>query len=77
MASYTIINGTDAQLVNVNAGGVDVDAHTYKNGVTLTNTELAALLTTLGVGVLDDLTGVADAVQIKRILSVAGLVASS
>ena len=71
MADYTIVNGTDEQLVNVNAGGTDVDAFTYKNGVTLDNTELAALCATLGAYVTSDLTGVSNAVQVKRVLGIA------
>ena len=71
MADYTIVNGTDAQLVNVNAGGTDVDAYTYKDGVTLDNTELAEVCATPGVYVTDDLTGVANAVQVKRVLGIA------
>lgn len=71
MANYTIINGTESQLVNVNAGGTDVDALTYKDGITLTNTELAAVASTPGVAVTSDLTAVADAQQLKRVQSIA------
>lgn len=71
MANYTVVNGTEAQLVNINAGGTDVDALTYKDGITLTNTELAAVASTQGVYVTSDLTGVADAVQLKRVLGIA------
>lgn len=70
MAAYTIVNGTEAQLVNVNVGGVDVDALTYKDGVVLTNTELAAVASTAGVYVTSDLTAVADATQLKRVLGI-------
>lgn len=71
MATYTVVNGTEAQLVNINAGGTDVDALTYKNGITLTNTELAVVASTAGAYVTSDLTGVADAVQLKRVMSIA------
>lgn len=71
MAAYTVVNGTEAQLVNINAGGTDVDPLTYKNGITLTNTELAVVASTPGVYVTSDLSGVADAVQLKRVMSIA------
>lgn len=71
MATYTVVNGTEAQITNINAGGTDVDALTYKNAVTLTNTELAAVASTQGVYVTSDLNGVADAVQLKRVLGIA------
>lgn len=57
MVNYTIINGTEAQLVDVNGGGTDVDALSTKDGVTLTNTELAALLVANGVQCMKDQTG--------------------
>lgn len=72
MAAYTVINTTNAQLANVNAGGTDVEAFSYKNAITLTNTELAALASTKGAVVTSDLTGVAEAEQIKRIAGIAG-----
>lgn len=77
MAAYTVINGTESQLVAINAGSVNVDALTYKDGVTLTNTELAALLTTAGVAALKDLTGVADAIQLKRVVGVSSMYVST
>lgn len=69
--NYTIVNGSDQQLVDVNGGGTDVDAYTYKDGVTLTNTELATLLNGSSFGqkniaVFADLTGDAAATQKKR-----------
>lgn len=73
MVDYTVINGTEADLSNVNAGGVDVGAMSYRDGVTLTNTELAVLCTTLGVAVIKDQTGVAYGSQIKRAIAIAGL----
>lgn len=73
MATYTIINGTEAQLVNVNVGGTDVDALTYKDAVTLTDVELATLLVTAGVGVAKS----ALSTKLKRVLSVAASYAST
>ncbi len=52
---YTIINGTQAQLINVNAGGTDVSPMTYKASVLLTEIELAVLASTQGVMVVSDL----------------------
>jgi hypothetical protein len=84
MANYTIVNGSDQQLVNVNAGGVDVDAYSYKDGVTLTNTELATLLDGASFGqknvaVFADLTGevAAAAVAKKRSIQLAAFSASA
>lgn len=57
MVNYTIVNGTESQLVDVNGGGTDVDALATKDGVTLTNAELATLLATNGVAVIKDQTG--------------------
>tara|TARA_R110000868_G_scaffold120108_1_gene318912 strand:- start:320 stop:553 length:234 start_codon:yes stop_codon:yes gene_type:complete len=71
LATYTVVNATLSQLANINAGGTDVDAQTYKDGITLTNAELAAVCSTQGVYATSDLTAVADAVQLKRILGVA------
>lgn len=75
-ADYTIVNGTEAQLVNVNAAGVDVDPKSYKNAVSLTNTELAALLATAGVAVLKDQTGIVPIRQMRRVVRIAGTYAS-
>ena len=74
MAAYTVINGSDATLSAIDGGSTNVAPHTYKDGITLTNTQLAAVLTSAGVACVKDLTGVADAMQKKRILAVAGLV---
>jgi hypothetical protein len=71
MASYTIINATEATLTDVNAGGVDVGAMSYRDGVVLTNTELATLCSTQGVTVTSDLTGVAFAAALKRAIGIA------
>jgi len=82
MANYTVCNGSDEQLVNINAGGTDVDAFSYKDGITLTNTELATLLdgSTFGkknVAVFADQTGDATKAQKKRSAAHAGLYPST
>lgn len=79
---YTVVNGSDQQLANINAGGTDVEAYSYKDGVTLTNTELAALLdgTTFGqrnVAAFANLTGDAAAQQKKRSAAIASLFPSA
>ena len=71
MVDYTIVNGTAATISNVNAGGTDISAYTFRNGVTLTNTELAAYLTNGTVAAFPDLTSSDAAAQIKRVLGVA------
>jgi hypothetical protein len=81
VTNYTIINGSDEQLANVNGAGVDVEAFSYKDGVTLNATELAALLdgSTFGkrnVAVIADLTGDAAAAQKKRSIALAGMYVS-
>lgn len=55
----------------MNAGGVDVGALSYRNGVTLTDAELATLCSTQGVAVTSDLTGVSFAQQVKRVIGLA------
>lgn len=79
MVNYTIINGTEAQLVDVNGGGTDVDALSTKDGVTLTNTELATLLTTNGVAVVKDQTGATSSFRsaLLRVISTASKFASA
>ena len=82
VVNYTVVNGSDAQLVNINAGGTDVDAFSYKDGITLTNTELATLLdgTTFGhkdVAVFADQTGDAAKIQKKRAAALAALYVST
>jgi hypothetical protein len=81
MATYTVVNGSDQQLSNINAGGVDVEAYAYKDGVTLTDGELAALLSASfvqkNVAVFGDLTGDAAAAQKKRSAAIASLYASA
>lgn len=82
MAAYTVINGTPNQLVNVD-GATDVDSMCYKNGITLDGTQLAALLDGSSfdegefIAVITDLTSKTNAQQIKRVLAIAGLYASS
>lgn len=71
MAAYTVVNGTEADLSNVNAGGVDVGALSYRDGITLTNTELATLCSTPGVAVMSDLSALASAKALKRTIGVA------
>lgn len=56
----------------MNGGGVDIEALSYKNGITLTDSEVAAAASTKGVFVTSDLTGIAEAEQIKRVVGVAG-----
>ncbi len=73
MTNYTVINGTEADLSNVNAGGVDVGAMSYRDAVALDATELAALCGTLGVAVTKDGTGVAYKEQIKRAIGLAAM----
>lgn len=80
MPNYTVINGGSA-LANINAGNVGVDELTYKDGVALTSTELTTLLDGVtfhkNIAVLFDLTGFADAQQLKRVLAIAGMYQST
>lgn len=41
---YVVINGSDAEITNINAGGTDVAARTVSADITLTDAELAAAL---------------------------------
>lgn len=80
--NYTVVNGSDQQLANINGGGTDVEAYSYKDGVTLTQGELATLLdgSSFGqknVAVFADLTGDAAAVQKKRSAALASLYLSA
>lgn len=81
MATYTIVNGGATQAVNVNGGGTDVDAYTYKDAVTLTTAELAVLLdgATYGkaIAVFHDLNAVTEAQQIKRVAAIAAMYLST
>jgi hypothetical protein len=79
VANYTVINGSESDYSNINGGGVDVGALSYRNAVTLTNTELATLLdgaTFPNAAVLPDqaaVTPVAAAEQRKRVIGLAAL----
>lgn len=86
MATYTVVNGSDSPLVGINGGGTGVDSYSYKDGITLTNTELAALLLDASaqaisgernVCVFADLTGDAQATQRKRSAAIASLYVST
>lgn len=82
MANYTVINGSESDYSNINGGGTDVGALTFRDGVTLTNTELATLLdgaTFPNAAVMPDqaaVTPVAAATQRKRAVSIASLYAN-
>ena len=59
MADYLVVNGTGAELTNINVGGDDVPAYSIGVGglgtvSTLTDPELAALLVNDGVIVMSD-----------------------
>jgi hypothetical protein len=80
--NYTVVNGSDQQLAAINGGGTNVDAFSYKDGVTLTNTELAALLNGSSFGhkdvaVFADQTGDAQKTQKKRAAALAALYVST
>ena len=80
--NYTVVNGSDQQLANINAGGTDVDPYTYKDGITLTNGELATLLdgSSFGqknVAVFADQTGDSQKLQKKRSAALAALYLST
>jgi hypothetical protein len=51
MTAYNIVNASSAALTDVNAGGTDVPAYSCLDGVTLTTTELAAVLANAAVAV--------------------------
>ena len=44
MVAYLIVNPLSTELTNVNAGGTDVLAYSVVDSITLTDTELAALI---------------------------------
>lgn len=73
MATYTLINGTEATMTDVNVGGVDVGAMSYRDGVTMTDAELATFCGTLGCAATKDGTGVAFKEQIKRAIGIASM----
>jgi hypothetical protein len=79
VAAYTVVNGDNQDYSNINAGGVDVGAMSYRDAVTLTNTELATLLDGTSfpnAAVFPDqaaITPVAAATQRKRTCAIAAL----
>jgi hypothetical protein len=77
MATYTVINGTEAQLTNVDGSSTNIDALSYKNGITLDSAHLTTLSGTLGVAVTSDLTSNTSAQQVKRVIGIAGMYAST
>lgn len=54
MTDYMVINSTDAEVTNINAGGVDVPARSVGYTITLTAAELATAVATAGVAVILD-----------------------
>jgi hypothetical protein len=54
MADFTIINGSGAELTNVNAGGDDVPKYSIATGVTLTGAELLVVAALADVAVMKD-----------------------
>lgn len=77
MATYTVINGTEAQLTNVDGSSTNIDALTYKDGITLDSAHLITLAGTTGVAVTKDGTGVSSATQLKRVIAIAAMYAST
>ncbi len=72
MTAYTVINGTQATLADVD-GSTDVGAMSYRDGITLSDAQVATLCGTLGVAVTKDGTGVAFKEQIKRAIGIAAM----
>lgn len=52
MTDYQVINGTDAELTNINGGGSDVAARTVSGNITLTQAELETVASMNGVAVM-------------------------
>jgi len=50
MATYLVVNTTDATVSNINAGGIDVPANSVRSAV-LTDTELGVIAHTAGIGI--------------------------
>jgi len=79
MANYTVINGSEADYSNINGGGTDVGALSYRDAVALTSGELVILLdgsTFPNAAVMPDqaaVTPVAAATQRKRVAAIASL----
>lgn len=68
MADYTIANGTNAALTNVNAGGDDVPARSVRHSITLDATELAAACALAGVAVMKDAATYQAKREVARVL---------
>jgi len=68
MADYLIANGTDAELTNVNAGGVDVPRRSSGNTITLTDVELAAVCVLPGVAVMKDTSTFQQRREVAKVL---------
>jgi len=74
MTDYMIVNPLDAQLTNVNAGGVDVPKRSVGNTITLDTTELAAVIAAGGVVLIDTATRIrmrnaAKVLQYRKVAS--------
>jgi hypothetical protein len=67
MANYTIVNGTDSVLADVNAALDDIPARSIVKTVALDSTELAAVLTVAGVAVFKDLPTYQERRNVARI----------
>lgn len=67
MAAYLVVNATESDLVDINSFGTDVAAMTYRDSVSLSNAEAAALCALKGVAV----TKAGSTRQIRRCLGVA------
>lgn len=77
-----MVNGSDVQLANINVGGTDVEAYSYKDAIVLTAGELAILLDGSTFGQKDvcafaDQTGDAAAQQKKRSAALAAMYLSA
>lgn len=72
MVAYTIINGTAAELTNVNVGGTDVAAYTISNAVTLTDAELATVAALNGVAVMQTLASGAEQYSVANVMITGG-----
>ena len=72
------MNGTGAQITNVDGSSTNIDSYCFKDGITLDASHLASVIALgKGITVQQDLTGDADATQRKRVNSVAALYAST
>lgn len=68
MVDYVIINGTAAELTNVNAGGTDVAAYTISGNVTLTDAELAIVASLDGVAVMQASASAAEKAAVGNLI---------